>query len=76
MQIDYDSKVFELTGTGAAYDRPWGGKKNVVYPELKLLQGERFLVERTDKVGKNIWRYGTLGMNKVWIHYSHLMTVE
>lgn len=76
VQIDKDSKIFELTGTGVAYDRPWGGKKNLIYAELKPLQGKTFYVERTDKVGKNIWYNGTLENKKVWIHQSHLIEVE
>lgn len=73
VQIDQDLKIFELKGTGVAYDRPWGGKQNLIYAELKSLQGKTFYVERTDKVGKNIWYYGTLQDKKVWIHHSHLI---
>lgn len=78
VQIEKDAKVFQLKGTGYAFDRPWGAKKNVIYDEaaLEALQDATFYVERTDKVGKNIWYYGKLEDNKVWIHQAHVIPVE
>lgn len=73
IHIDKDPKQFILTGTGIAYDRPWGGKKNQVFQELTSFKNQKFYVERTDKVGKNIWYFGTLDNKKVWIHEAHLI---
>lgn len=72
VHIDKDKKQFKLTGTGRAYNRPWGSKKDVVYKNLNLLIDNVFYVERTDKVGKNVWYHGTLNNEKVWIHSNHL----
>lgn len=78
VQIDYDKKKFKLMGTGYAFDRPWGAKKNIIFnnEELASLKDEVFYVEQTDKVGKNIWYFGTLLDKKVWIHQNHLIELE
>lgn len=70
--IDADPKTFIFKGKGRAYSRPWGGKKNLVIDDLKEYKGCTFEVERTEKVGKNFWYYGTLEGKKVWIHGNHL----
>ena len=76
VQIDKDSKVFELKGTGIGYNRQWGGKKNRIFSELTQFTGIKFYVERTDKVGKNVWYYGSVENYKVWIHRSHVNEVH
>lgn len=78
VQVDFDPKEFRFLGAGRAYDRPWGSKKNVIYSELKSRQGLRFVVERTDKVGKNVWYYGSLkgSQEKVWIHENHIESIK
>src|SRR5699024_7080953 len=58
--VDNDFKQFYLKGSGKAYDRPWGGPKDIVFSELKTKKGLCFEVVRTDKVGKNVWYYGAV----------------
>ncbi|GIP63591.1 hypothetical protein J32TS6_21460 [Virgibacillus pantothenticus] len=70
--IDADEKQFYIKGTGKAFNRPWGGKKNIIYDNLKNFKGDQFLVSKTVKIGKNLWYKGLLGENKVWIHQSYL----
>lgn len=76
LNIDEDYKEFIVTGTGSAYDIPWGQKKNIVIVDLSKYKDEIFFVERTDKLGKQIWYYGSLKDKKVWIHEKHLMSVN
>lgn len=78
LQVDFDPKEFNITGTGLAYNCPWGSKKNVIYSELESKQGLRFIVERTDKVGKTGWYYGQLENHKekVWIQENQMETTK
>lgn len=78
VQVDFDPKQFKLLGTGRAYDRPWGGKKNLIFEDLETKKDLLFTVERTDKVGKNIWYYGHVENTdeKAWIHKNHLTPCE
>uniref|UniRef100_UPI000686E553 N-acetylglucosaminidase n=1 Tax=Paucisalibacillus globulus TaxID=351095 RepID=UPI000686E553 len=72
--IDSKSKTFYLKGTGVAYNRPWGGTKNVVYnvTQMEDRKGAVFQVQLTQKVGSNTWYRGKLDGQTVWIHSSHL----
>lgn len=70
--IDQDPKTFLIKGTGSGYNRPWGGKMNMVKAELKEYAGFQFKVERTEKVGRNFWYYGQLENEYMWIHVGHL----
>lgn len=72
--VDAKEKIFYLKGTGVAYNRPWGGPKNVVFnaTQMQNLKGKVFYVHLTQKVGNNLWYRGTLEGQTVWIHYSHL----
>ncbi|HLR62779.1 MAG TPA: teichoic acids export ABC transporter ATP-binding subunit TagH [Lentibacillus sp.] len=70
--IDSDPKEFRLKGTGAAFERPWGGKKNQIYADLEDFEDAIFNVDKTEKVGGNIWYHGILDETYVWIHQNHL----
>lgn len=70
--IDYDEKQFSILGTGKGFNRPWGGKKNLIYDDLKTFKNKQFLVKQTVKIGKNYWYFGNLNGKSVWIHHSHL----
>ncbi|WP_090085942.1 teichoic acids export ABC transporter ATP-binding subunit TagH [Lentibacillus persicus] len=70
--IDHDSKEFVLKGTGKAFERPWGGKKNLVFADLATFENAPFKVNKTEKVGGNIWYHGFLNGAYVWIHQNHL----
>jgi len=71
--IDNDAKILYLKGKGIGYSHAWGDKKNRVYANLKSFKGVEFKVNKTDKVGKNIWYRGLLSGKQVWIHSSHLI---
>lgn len=70
--IDEDAKQFLIKGTGEAYNRPWGGKKNLIYDDLEQFKNTDFNVNKTVKIGKNLWYYGALEEKSAWIHHSHL----
>lgn len=70
--IDEDRKQFKLNGEGAAFDKPWGSEKNIVIADLEPYKDSEFNVERTDRVGKALWYYGTLEDKNVWIHQKYL----
>lgn len=62
-----------IKGVGKAYDRPWGGKKNLVFDDLSQYKGVQFNVVETNLVGSNVWYKGVLGGKEVWIHQNHLV---
>jgi teichoic acid transport system ATP-binding protein len=70
--IDRDPKTFYIKGTGEGFDRPWGGRKNMVIDNMEPYKNLEFNVNKTEKVGKNIWYRGMLNEKEVWIHFSHL----
>ncbi|MCC2250636.1 N-acetylglucosaminidase [Virgibacillus sp. AGTR] len=72
--IDNNSKNLYLKGTGLAYDRPWGGKENIIYnnTEINAMEGYSIQVNLTQKVGNNIWYRGIVNGKTVWIHSSHV----
>lgn len=70
--IDQDRKQFLLKGEGTAFDKPWGSERNIVIADLKPYKDNEFNVERTDRVGKALWYYGTLEEKNVWIHQKYL----
>lgn len=72
LEIDEDPKTKVFTGTGVAYKKPWGGKKNRVFNSLKQFKTERFYINKTEKIGQNIWYRGTVDEQDVWIHQNHL----
>lgn len=74
--IDNDPKTYVLKGTGYGYDRPWGGKNNFVFSDLKPYEGTEFVATRTEKVGKNYWYNGILDGKETWIHNRHLQRVH
>lgn len=76
--VDNKRKVFYLLGKGAAYNRAWGDKRNLLLTDkdLKQLRGKKLIVNLTERVGKNIWYRGKIegqGPN-IWIHSSHVTT--
>lgn len=71
--IDSDPKQFIVKGTGEGYDRPWGGRKNLVFTELCEFKGHTFQVKTTEKIGNNFWYYGMLKGDYMWIHESHVL---
>lgn len=72
IRIDEDAKTFIIRGIGEAFNRQWGGKKNLVYADLAVLKGKIFNVTRTDKVGNNNWYFGESNGKSFWVHQSRL----
>ena len=56
-----------LKGTGSAYSKAWGGKRDVVYKKLSSYKNKKFTAELTAKVGTTNWYRGTLGGKTVWL---------
>nr|WP_038244806.1 teichoic acids export ABC transporter ATP-binding subunit TagH [Virgibacillus massiliensis] len=74
--IDSDKKRYSIMGAGQAFERPWGGKRNLVYDDLGSFRGKEFVVNRTIKIGKNLWYNGILEGNSVWIHQRFLEDIK
>ncbi|WP_369792745.1 SH3-like domain-containing protein [Virgibacillus sp. SK37] len=73
--IDEDKKSFQLKGEGSAYSKPWGGKNDLAYGDLSQFEDEIIVVDRTEKVGQNIWYRGEIKNKEVWLHSSSLTSV-
>ncbi|MCG3418019.1 N-acetylmuramoyl-L-alanine amidase family protein [Oceanobacillus jordanicus] len=70
--IDKEKKTYTIQGKGKAYEKAWGGPKDLVY-NLSDFSGETFNVHLTESVGSNVWYRGTLKEKTVWIHSSYLI---
>ncbi|WP_430790322.1 teichoic acids export ABC transporter ATP-binding subunit TagH [Virgibacillus flavescens] len=70
--VDEDNKTFYIAGKGAGFTHPWGGKKNAVYKDLEELSNSKFNVNKTHLIGNNIWYFGELQGNQIWIHEKFL----
>ncbi|ASN04120.1 GW dipeptide domain-containing protein [Virgibacillus necropolis] len=73
--VDSQQKTFIIEGTGNAYNKAWGGSKNVVYSDLSNYRNKEFVIDLTEAVGGNIWYRGQLSGKTVWIHESFLKKV-
>lgn len=71
--IDEDIKSFKLNGRGSAYTKPWGGKDDLVFGDLRQFEGESISIDRTEKVGQNVWYRGELKSKKIWLHSNCLV---
>lgn len=69
--IDSTTKEFSVRGTGKAYNKAWGGSKNLQF-NLSSSKGKLFKVNLTEAIGRNIWYRGILNGKQVWIHSSYL----
>src|SRR5699024_12015845 len=69
--VDKDNKTFTIKGTGKAYDKAWGGNKNLVYDQADH-KNEKFAVHLTETVGKSNGYRGRLGGKTVWMHHSYV----
>jgi internalin B len=69
--VDTRRKELIIRGTGSSYSKAWGGSKDRVY-DLKAYKNEKFIVNKTEKVGENYWYRGTLNGKEMFIHTSYL----
>ena len=67
-----NKKITNLTirSSGKAYNKTWGGSKNLVYNDLNSFIGATFNVNLIETVGKNTWYRGRLQGKQVWVHSS------
>ncbi|MDR7239575.1 GW dipeptide domain-containing protein [Neobacillus drentensis] len=65
--VSQKAKTLYLKGTGSAYSKPWGGKKDVVYKKLSSYKNKKFTAELTAKVGSTTWYRGKLAGRTVWL---------
>ncbi|MEK3888467.1 GW dipeptide domain-containing protein [Bacillus sp. FSL K6-3431] len=72
--VDKKSKIFYIKGSGSAYNKAWGGSKDLVYG-LSKYRAETFEVHLTEKVGNNTWYRGKLNGKTVWIHNNYLTNI-
>ncbi|RST74214.1 mannosyl-glycoprotein endo-beta-N-acetylglucosamidase [Siminovitchia acidinfaciens] len=73
---DKSAKTFYIKGTGSAYSKAWGGRKDFIYPDLSKYKGQMFAVHLTETVGNNIWYRGKLNGKTVWIHSGNVFEVK
>src|SRR5699024_7562286 len=73
--VDEQEKFLFISGSGEAYQNPWGGKEDIVY-ELTAFENQEFEIGLTQKVGEDIWYQGVLDDKTVWIQSNHLKTEE
>src|SRR5699024_10811580 len=73
--VDELEKLLFISGSGEAYQNPWGGKEDIVY-ELTAFENQEFEIGLTQKVGEDIWYQGVLDDKTVWIQSTHLKTEE
>ena len=65
--VSQKAKTMKLKGTGSAYSKAWGGKKDVVYKKLSAYKNKKFTAELTAKVGSTNWYRGKLAGKTVWL---------
>ncbi|MED4206342.1 GW dipeptide domain-containing protein [Neobacillus mesonae] len=70
--VDQRAKTLYFTGKGSAYSIAWGAKKDVVINSLSIYKDREFKINKTEKVGNNIWYRGSLNGKTVWIQSIYL----
>lgn len=70
--VDHKAKTMFFNGEGSAYNKQWGGTKDVVYNSLSQYKNKEFKIGLTEKVGNNTWYRGNLAGKTVWIQSSYL----
>lgn len=70
--INTISRTLIVNGNGQAFEHAWGGKEDLVY-DLNEYIGSRFFVNKTERVGNNVWYRGILDGEQVFIHESYVM---
>jgi bifunctional autolysin len=67
--VSQEAKTLYIKGTGSAYSKAWGGKKDVVFKKLSSYKNKKFTAELTAKVGDTNWYRGKLAGKTVWLKY-------
>lgn len=71
--LNTKKSIAYISGSGTAYDIPWGGTKNKKYT-LSNYRAKTFQIVRTEKIGTATWYQGTLSGKKVWISATNIET--
>ncbi|MED1468483.1 GW dipeptide domain-containing protein [Bacillus salipaludis] len=71
-EVNKSPKMFLIKGTGSAYSKPRGSKKDITYKSLSKYKGRTFKITSIWKVGKTTWYYGNFGGKKVWVDKKYL----
>lgn len=71
---DNNTKTLYLNGEGKAYDKIWGGSKNIVFDSLSDRKYNKFIVNLTETVGDETWYRGKLDGQNVFVHSSQIST--
>lgn len=74
--IDNDLKSARIKGSGASYNMPWGTSKHLVIEDLSLYQGQKFQIERTERVNNAPWYYGRIDEQSMWISGKNLKDIQ
>ncbi|MFB4474805.1 GW dipeptide domain-containing protein [Oceanobacillus caeni] len=70
--VDKKNKTFYINGTGSAYSKAWGGKKDITFKDLSRYKDKAFKVHLTENVGNDSWYRGTLNGKTVWINNKYV----
>ena len=73
VKTDSKAKIYFLKGTGNAYTKAWGGKKNLAFNGLAGQKGKAFAINLTEKVGENIWYRGVINGKTAWVQESQII---
>ncbi|GGK04759.1 hypothetical protein GCM10007063_28880 [Lentibacillus kapialis] len=71
---DKGRKLMTIKGSGAAFDKAWGGKEDKVYTssELSNMAGDILDVDRSLQIGHTTWYRGILNGKQVFMHSRHV----
>ncbi|MFP7492541.1 GW dipeptide domain-containing protein [Terribacillus saccharophilus] len=64
--VNKERATYTVKGSGKAYNKTWGGSKNLVY-NLSSLKGATFEANLTETAGNVTWLRGSLKGKEVWI---------
>ncbi|WP_339194206.1 N-acetylglucosaminidase [Aeribacillus sp. FSL W8-0870] len=74
--VDMKQQTLYVKGIGHAYSKAWGGTKDIVYNDLTKYKNHVFYVNKTEKVGNNIWYRGILDGKQVFLHSNWVNTLK
>lgn len=73
VKVDATPKTVLIKGSGSAYTKAWGGRRNYSYQKLSELKDQKFVVSLTERVGDVTWYRGRVGGKIAWIHEANLV---
>ncbi|WP_424475200.1 SH3 domain-containing protein [Oceanobacillus kimchii] len=70
--VDKKAKTLYFKGTGKAYNKAWGGSKDLLIGNMSQHEGNVFRVDLTETVGSNTWYRGNFNGERIWLHSSYV----